>query len=155
VDWLSAAALIVRPEAIRGIGGFDPRYFLYGEDVDLGERLLAAGWELWTVPDAQAEHLVGGSQGRTATRWVDMGYQTYTAREHPARVAVFNGVLAIGLTVRALVWKVFDRSPDGRIRAETVLLSSKRAWRAVFMSVSRLRRSGTGSPETAAGTGPQ
>jgi len=38
------AAVVFHPDYLRAIGGFDPEYFLYYEDVDLALRGLAQGW---------------------------------------------------------------------------------------------------------------
>ncbi len=53
VGWLSGSCLLVRREAFDSIGGFDSRYFMYMEDVDLGDRLGRAGWLNVFVPDAE------------------------------------------------------------------------------------------------------
>lgn len=45
-DWLAGMFLLFRSEAYRAIGGFDERYFLYIEDVDICTRLRLAGWRL-------------------------------------------------------------------------------------------------------------
>jgi GT2 family glycosyltransferase len=60
--WLSAACLLVRKEAFDRVGGFDERFFLYFEDVDLCRRLRLAGWRLLTVDGAVAYHVKGGSR---------------------------------------------------------------------------------------------
>lgn len=52
----SGAALVVRREAWDAAGGFDARYFMYGEDLDLGLRLRLLGWESGLVPAAAVEH---------------------------------------------------------------------------------------------------
>ena len=44
VGWLSGSCLLLRRAAFREVCGFDERYFMYMEDVDLGDRLAAAGW---------------------------------------------------------------------------------------------------------------
>ncbi|WP_353809257.1 glycosyltransferase family 2 protein [Agromyces sp. SYSU T00194] len=56
-DWLSGSCLLVRADAYRAVGGFDHRFFMYFEDVDLGRRLVDAGWRNVYVPDAVATHL--------------------------------------------------------------------------------------------------
>jgi N-acetylglucosaminyl-diphospho-decaprenol L-rhamnosyltransferase len=53
-------AAAYRREAFDAVGAFDPQIFAYCEDVDLGLRLLAAGWACALAPDARAIHL--GSQ---------------------------------------------------------------------------------------------
>lgn len=60
-DWLCGAVMFARSKAIRDVGGFDPRFFLYFEETDLCRRLIAAGWELWAVGEATATHLLGQS----------------------------------------------------------------------------------------------
>ncbi|MBM4438540.1 MAG: glycosyltransferase family 2 protein, partial [Actinobacteria bacterium] len=44
VDAVSAACMLVRGDALRAVHGFDPGYFMYGEDLDLARRLRNAGW---------------------------------------------------------------------------------------------------------------
>lgn len=61
VDWLSGCAFVVRRDAFEEVGGFDPAYFLYVEDVDLARRLRAAGWRTYYLPEARANHVVGAS----------------------------------------------------------------------------------------------
>ncbi|MDO4910281.1 MAG: glycosyltransferase family 2 protein [Corynebacterium sp.] len=54
--WLSGSCLLVRRQAFEKIGGFDERYFMYMEDVDLGDRLGRAGYSNIYVPSAQITH---------------------------------------------------------------------------------------------------
>ncbi|MCU1557426.1 MAG: gtuS2-20 [Microbacteriaceae bacterium] len=56
VGWLSGAFLMVRRAAFESIGGFDDRYFMYFEDVDLGRNLGLAGWHNLYVPTAEVLH---------------------------------------------------------------------------------------------------
>lgn len=140
VEWLGGAALALRPEAVRDVDGFAPRFFLYGEDIDLGERLGRAGWELWIVPAARATHLIAGSQGRLSARWVDAGHDHYASTAPAGRVVVYDCLIAIGLSGRALVWSILDRSDEGRIHARTMLMSSRTAWSSLGRTLGRLGR---------------
>jgi N-acetylglucosaminyl-diphospho-decaprenol L-rhamnosyltransferase len=56
VGFASGAALCVRRDAWEHIGGFDERYFMYGEDLDLGLRIWLSGRGVGVVPDARVEH---------------------------------------------------------------------------------------------------
>lgn len=69
VDWLSGCALAVDRAAFTAVGGFDPAYFLYAEDVDLGLRLGRLG-RLVTVVEARVVHEVGASTTALSTRRV-------------------------------------------------------------------------------------
>jgi N-acetylglucosaminyl-diphospho-decaprenol L-rhamnosyltransferase len=66
VDWLSGSCLLVRRSAFSQVGGFDERYFMYMEDVDLGDRFGKAGWQSVYVPSAEVLHHKGHSTGRDA-----------------------------------------------------------------------------------------
>lgn len=61
VPWVVGAALALRVEAIREIGGFDAAYFLYCEEIDLCLRLWAGGWEVHFTPAASIIHVGGAS----------------------------------------------------------------------------------------------
>ncbi|BBZ45570.1 glycosyltransferase family 2 protein [Mycobacterium parmense] len=63
VGWLSGSCLLVRRCAFSEIGGFDERYFMYMEDVDLGDRLGRAGWLSVYAPSAEVLHHKGHSTG--------------------------------------------------------------------------------------------
>lgn len=68
VGWLSGSCLLLRRKAFDAIGGFDERYFMYMEDVDLGDRLGRAGWLNVYVPGAEILHDKGHSTGREPAR---------------------------------------------------------------------------------------
>jgi GT2 family glycosyltransferase len=58
-----AASLLVRRRTFIEAGGFDPDYFAFFEDVDLGWRLALAGHETWLSPDAVTHHKLHGTFG--------------------------------------------------------------------------------------------
>jgi len=63
VDWVPGAFSIIRPEAIRKVGSFDPAFFLYYEEVDLCRRIKDAGYSIWYWPDVVIVH-IGGESSR-------------------------------------------------------------------------------------------
>lgn len=66
VDWVSGAGMALSRRAADTLGGFDPGYFMYIEDVDLCRRAHAAGLRVVFLPDVVLRHAIGGST-RTAT----------------------------------------------------------------------------------------
>jgi GT2 family glycosyltransferase len=55
-DWLLGGFLFLRRAMLDELGGFDPGFRLYGEDIDLCYRAAKAGWERWYVPEAVVHH---------------------------------------------------------------------------------------------------
>jgi N-acetylglucosaminyl-diphospho-decaprenol L-rhamnosyltransferase len=55
-DTMLAAFLLLRRAMLDEIGGFDPGYRMYVEDIDLNYRAAKAGWERWYVPGAIVHH---------------------------------------------------------------------------------------------------
>jgi GT2 family glycosyltransferase len=55
-EWVSGAAVLLRTSAARAVGGFEPRIFMYGEDVELSWRLRCAGFRLRYIPRAGVVH---------------------------------------------------------------------------------------------------
>jgi hypothetical protein len=57
--WASAAFCLISAEAFRRLGGFDPAYFLYLEDVDLSWRAWLADMPVRYEPRAVCYHATG------------------------------------------------------------------------------------------------
>lgn len=56
VDWVYGTFMAVRRQLFRQLGGFDARYFVYGEDLDLCWRAAELGAHTIHVPRARALH---------------------------------------------------------------------------------------------------
>lgn len=54
--WLSGSNLLLRSSALKKVGLFDERYYLYFEDVELCKRLTDAGFKCLLVPGSTIEH---------------------------------------------------------------------------------------------------
>jgi GT2 family glycosyltransferase len=84
VGFIPGAAMVVNADAWRQVGGFDERYFLYHEDLDLCLRLRRAGWRLVFVPEMKAVHTVGGVTGSARRSPLYLEHMTRT-RLRPVR----------------------------------------------------------------------
>jgi len=62
----SGSAALYRRALLEETGGFDPSFFLYCEDTDLGLRARWAGWKCLYVPEAVVEHHYSHSSGRAS-----------------------------------------------------------------------------------------
>lgn len=97
---LSGSFMAVTRQAMLQTGGFDPRYFLYAEDIDLSWLIHRSGFEVWYNPDIVVVHLKGETTKRSPTYTRDF-YQSmlqfydkhYAPRHHPLLFSM--GVTAI------------------------------------------------------------
>jgi N-acetylglucosaminyl-diphospho-decaprenol L-rhamnosyltransferase len=109
--WLSGACLLVRRSAFEQLGGFDPGYFMYFEDVDLGYRLGKSGYRNVYEPDAVVTHYGAHSTSSESGRLTSIAAHHDSARRFlnqkyagallwPIRVT-----LTIGLQLRSALLK--------------------------------------------------
>lgn len=61
----SGAYLMMSRAAYEKVGGFDERFFMYGEDLDLCRRIREAGFKIWWYPKTSCIHYRGQSTKRT------------------------------------------------------------------------------------------
>ena len=112
--WLSGSCLLLRRTAFDEVGGFDPGYFMYFEDLDLCRRLADAGWESVYVPSAVVEHTGAHSTRRSrnamlrahhASAYRYLSGQYRGPRWLPVRIALRMGLAAryrLSLLIRGL-----------------------------------------------------
>ena len=55
-DWITGAAMLIPKKLFKKVGGFDERYFLFMEDVDLCKKVRAAGYKIVYYPQAKINH---------------------------------------------------------------------------------------------------
>jgi N-acetylglucosaminyl-diphospho-decaprenol L-rhamnosyltransferase len=73
VDILSGAFMMVKKTVLDQIGGFDERFFMYAEDIDLSYRICKAGFRNYYLPETTIIHFKGESTLRDF-RYVKMFY---------------------------------------------------------------------------------
>jgi len=142
IDWVPGAYAIMRADLIESIGLFDPRFFLYYEEVDLCKRVKNAGHSIWYWPDIAIVHIGGESSrqirslqlsrtGAQLTLWRMRSMLLYYRKHHG-----FSAWLAMGLET-AWYWlrsqrRRWSTNPDRRAsaRADLHLISIlSQAWR--------------------------
>jgi GT2 family glycosyltransferase len=104
VDFVVGACLVVRRDAFGRLGGFDERFWLYGEEADLCRRLRDAGLRIVHVPEAQAGHVGGasaGALGPAVFEHFQRGAELFIRKHHgPAGLALHRLGLLVGSVLR-------------------------------------------------------
>ena len=133
-----AAAL--RMDAVRAVGGFWPKLFLYYEDVDVSWRLRRAGWVIRLAPDAVVTH----HHGASTVHGSDL-FHYYNLRN---RLLVLLANEPLPVAVRRIGSRsasaLGPRTPGGRSPSSTapptVALKVRAALGALALAPSALRR---------------
>ena len=115
--WLSGSCMLLRRKAFEAVGGFDPSYFMYCEDMDLCRRLGEAGFANVYVPSAVVTHTGGHATSRNAPAMVAEHHRAlyrYLSRQYAGpRYALLRPVLAAGLFARYLLARLFTSVGEG------------------------------------------
>ncbi len=84
VDWVSGAALAIRREVFERIGGWDERFFLYFEDIDLCWRVRQQNLEVAILENISVTHLGGRSlaQGRERKKQYYLAQDYFFRKNH-------------------------------------------------------------------------
>lgn len=80
LPWVTGACFAVTRELWERLSGFDERYFLYWEDVDLCARVQALGGRVAVVDGATAIHSGGGTQRAEGSRAKSPAYYYFNIR---------------------------------------------------------------------------
>jgi GT2 family glycosyltransferase len=98
VDWVSGACLLIRRADLEAAGGFDERFFMYIEDVDLCATVRARGRLVLFAAEPEVLHLRGRSAA-SAARDTSHAYRlsqiAFYAKHHPSWVPALEAYLKI------------------------------------------------------------
>ena len=129
VGMITGCFLLVEQKVWEGLGGFDERYFMYGEDVDLALRARAAGWPSVLCPGAKVIHEVGQSSARPIDKLLLLYRgKVQLIRTHwrgPGR-RVALGLLLGGVALRGLLAR--GSGGDGTVNRWTELWRRRGEW---------------------------
>ena len=136
VDQISGAYMVIRRAAWHQVGGFDPAYFMYNEDVDLNVRLRRAGWRVVFLPDVSIRHHLGASSRadwQTRARMVSAynrsrGYY-FTRYEGPGAGHRLRAYCLLGAAIRLTGWSLLSVvKPAARDKVKLFREVWRRTW---------------------------
>ncbi len=139
----SGAALVVRRDAWLELGGLDPEYFMYGEDLDLGLRLWLSGHRVGLVPAARVTHSYEFDKGSSKWFYLERNrWRTVLSAYPPALLALLMpALLAAELGLLAIAGRGGWLRP--KLRAQAAVLASLPGLRARRRIVQQNRRIGS------------
>jgi N-acetylglucosaminyl-diphospho-decaprenol L-rhamnosyltransferase len=120
VDWVSGAAVWLRRRALDTVGGWDERYFMYMEDLDLCWRLRRAGFDVAYEPAGDVTHVQGASTSRTPYRMLVQHHRSawrFACRRLTGPAAILLPFAAVYLASRCALamaehaWRASRPSP--------------------------------------------
>jgi N-acetylglucosaminyl-diphospho-decaprenol L-rhamnosyltransferase len=123
VAFPSGAALTIRRAVWNELGGLDPSYFLYSEDLDLGLRAWLAGHAVGIVPEARVVHDYEFEKGSQKWFWLERNRWRTVLSVYPTRLLllVLPALIAAELAILAAAarqgWLV------AKLRAQAAVLA--------------------------------
>ncbi len=105
VDAVSGAFMMLRSELYRKIGGFDPRFFMYGEDLDLCYRAQKSGYKVFYVHTTEVIHFKGESTKRSSMDETKVFYDAMHlfVRKHFSSSFLTESILQVAIILRKLI----------------------------------------------------
>lgn len=139
VDIVVGCFLMISTKLWRELEGFNPKYFMYGEEADLCLRAARLGYRPMITPDAQIMHLVGASTPRLAPKLIQIQKARATlVRDHWTPFAAVFGIALLQLW--SLNHQLFSatvrlfRGPSEVTEAWAALWKSRKDWREGYRS---------------------
>lgn len=120
VDWVSGASFMARLEVIRDANFFDPRFFLYYEEIDLMRRISERGWQIWHLADSPVVHVAGASTGMNEGRtrsgrlpryWYESWRRYFVKRHGRAGASIVALARLLGWSVDVLTSSLRGKPP--------------------------------------------
>jgi GT2 family glycosyltransferase/LmbE family N-acetylglucosaminyl deacetylase len=123
VDWVSGAAMMIRPAVFAAIGRLDENYFLFFEETDLCRRARQAGFATWYVPESRVMHIGGcstsvapGTHARLPSYWFESRRRYFAVTYGIGRAMMIDVVAAtartLGTAKRAIQGRSHNTTPS-------------------------------------------
>ncbi len=129
VDWASGAALVLPRAIFNELGGFDDRFFMYMEDVDLCLRANRHGVPVWYWPGAFVQHEIGASSSTCSFRALKYRHisiwRYYLKHLHVPMADPFVALFLLLRFTFIAAAGTFRRPPSSQIRVRRIEPSPK------------------------------
>ena len=112
VDWVMGAFGLIKREVWEKIGGFDEKYFMYGEEMEWMYRMKQAGYKIFYDPAVRAVHVGGASTNSAAKMFISemRGYRYWYKKHNPAwQQKMLGWVLVAGTGYKAAAWSILGK----------------------------------------------
>jgi N-acetylglucosaminyl-diphospho-decaprenol L-rhamnosyltransferase len=126
-DWISGACMLVRRSTLERLEGFDERFFMYCEDMDLCRRVRRLGLDVRFEPSALAHHGGGGSAPRAALFHVhvESRWRFLALYSRPGARSLGRLGLAVGELIRVVVTRGGASGRVSHLRGLCAVLKSQ------------------------------
>jgi N-acetylglucosaminyl-diphospho-decaprenol L-rhamnosyltransferase len=142
VSFASGAALLVRREAWDAVGGFDERYFMYCEDLDLGLRMWLGGWPVGIAPAARVEHHYDFEKGGRKWFLLERNRWWTILADYPTALLVLLAPALLGAELALLAVAARGGWLGQKLRAQAAVLAALPAMLARRRAVQAGRKIG-------------
>lgn len=123
VDWISGGCFMVRRSIYDNIGGFDEKFFLFGEDVDWCVRIKNSGWKIFCLPKIKIVHVGGVSTHKNYFSLVVNRYRSKLifVKKHSNKVEllIIRIIVLLGLILR-IISSFFIKYSDTKEKQERI-----------------------------------
>ena len=122
VDWVAGVAMLVPRSAFVEVGGFDERFYMYAEEIDLQARLAARGVRSYRLGVTRVEHQGGGSSDPAKVRTWMIDSRLRYADKWGGGIGLRTGLVVIGVAnlVFGLACRAAGRDVDLRPELSTL-----------------------------------
>lgn len=125
VDWVCGACMLVRREALDQVSPgmlFDPRFFMYGEDMELCHRLHRGGWSIGYTPGVTVVHHHGASlrqqDGETMLAALKGPRKFFVISQGRRWLPLIDGIAVAGFGLRYVLFQLAALLSPGRYAAK-------------------------------------
>ncbi len=126
VPVLSGSFMFFRTHILKELDGFDERFFMYGEDIDLCYRAGQLGYKISYYPETSIIHYKGESTKKGDLKYVKLfnkaNYQFFQKHYTSRYSLLFKGLIYIAISFRGITSFLFSKSKEIRLASFDILI---------------------------------